>query len=48
MALVAEGVETAEQRDVLKQYGCGLGQGYLFSKPVNAETAREMMARGVV
>ena len=30
---VAEGVETAAERDVLEQLGCGLLQGYLFGKP---------------
>lgn len=31
---VAEGVETKEQLDFLKQHGCNLIQGYYFSKPV--------------
>ena len=32
--LVAEGVETEEQRALLRSVGCDYGQGYLFSKPV--------------
>ncbi len=32
--LVAEGVETTEQRDWLQRLGCGYEQGYLFSRPV--------------
>lgn len=30
---LAEGVEVAEERDVLERIGCGLLQGYLFGKP---------------
>ncbi|TYT73898.1 two-component system response regulator [Desulfobotulus mexicanus] len=32
-SVVAEGIETQKQLDVLKGFGCPLGQGYLFSKP---------------
>jgi len=32
-AVVAEGVETNEQRDALKREGCNLFQGYLFGHP---------------
>jgi len=37
LMVVAEGVETEEQRDFLVDAGCRLGQGYLFSRPVEAE-----------
>lgn len=33
---VAEGIESAEQRDYLAKGGCNVGQGYLFSPPVPA------------
>ena len=33
MAVVAEGIETAHQRDYLIRLGCETGQGYLFSRP---------------
>ncbi|HEY9825614.1 MAG TPA: EAL domain-containing protein [Stenomitos sp.] len=39
MDVVAEGVETVEQCDLLHSLGCRLGQGYLFCQPVSAETA---------
>ncbi|WP_415902113.1 EAL domain-containing protein [Neptuniibacter sp. QD29_5] len=33
LAVVAEGIETREQLQLLEEMGCGLGQGYLYSKP---------------
>ncbi|AZT83893.1 EAL domain-containing protein [Marinobacter sp. NP-4(2019)] len=35
--VVAEGVETREQFDILKQYDCGVYQGYLFARPMDLE-----------
>ena len=32
--IVAEGIETINQRNILKKYGCDIGQGYLFSRPL--------------
>lgn len=32
--IVAEGVETTQQRDVLAAFGCAHAQGYLFGRPV--------------
>ncbi|HEC17377.1 MAG TPA: EAL domain-containing protein [Sedimenticola sp.] len=37
LEVLAEGVETREQCVFLKEHGCDLVQGYLFSKPVNAD-----------
>jgi diguanylate cyclase (GGDEF)-like protein len=34
LEVLAEGVETSAQRDFLQDHGCGLYQGYLFSRPV--------------
>ena len=37
LKVVAEGVETKEQLEVLRQQGCDIVQGFLFSKPIAAE-----------
>jgi len=37
LQVVAEGVETEQQRDLLRQMHCDYGQGYLFSKPLPRE-----------
>lgn len=38
MQVVAEGVETADQRDTLLAMGCALGQGYLLGRPAPASS----------
>ena len=39
MSVVAEGIETANQANILKELGCNFGQGYFFSPPVPLEKA---------
>ncbi len=46
MDVVAEGVETIDQRDHLQTLGCEYGQGYYFSKPVNAEAVEALLFNG--
>lgn len=43
MKVVAEGVETFEQAQFLRDEGCELLQGYLFSKPVPAFEANKLL-----
>lgn len=44
MAVVAEGVETPEQLQRLREMGCDQGQGFYFSKPVDPRTAEAIIA----
>ncbi|MGD0961014.1 MAG: EAL domain-containing protein [Methylomonas sp.] len=37
MKVIAEGIETLEQRELLIKAGCDFGQGYFYSKPLPAE-----------
>jgi diguanylate cyclase (GGDEF)-like protein len=43
MDVVAEGIETTAELEALKGLGCEFGQGYLFSPPVNSQTAGEWL-----
>ena len=39
--VVAEGVETVEQYQILKEYGCDIIQGFLFSRPIPADEIQD-------
>lgn len=43
--IVAEGIETEEHENFLKESGCDLGQGYLFSKPLEVDTLIEQYSK---
>ena len=43
-SVIAEGVERREHQKMLSDVGCQYGQGYLFSKPVDAETAAQLLS----
>ena len=43
MQVVAEGVESQQHADLLKQLGCDTAQGYLYSKPLPALDLTRMM-----
>lgn len=43
MDVVAEGIETREQYDLLRKLGCRFGQGFLFAPPLPAERMAELL-----
>jgi diguanylate cyclase (GGDEF)-like protein/PAS domain S-box-containing protein len=43
LAVVAEGIETESQLDLLKKMGCERGQGYLFGKPTDSHTTEHLL-----
>ncbi|MEZ7275840.1 EAL domain-containing protein [Pseudoalteromonas sp. 68 DY56-GL68] len=43
LQIVAEGIETLEQKDRLQELGCQIGQGYLLSKPLNIDKANKLI-----
>lgn len=43
MRVVAEGIETDRQAEILRRLGCEFGQGYFFSAPIRAARLRAML-----
>ena len=43
LKVIAEGIESAKQLERLHELGCELGQGYLFSPPVDVATATALL-----
>ncbi len=41
--VVAEGIETQEQIQILRELGCIWGQGYFFARPLNSQTATQLI-----
>jgi diguanylate cyclase (GGDEF)-like protein len=47
MKVIAEGIETEEQLQLLRSLGCRRGQGFLFSPPVEAPEAERLLLTGI-
>ena len=46
LTTIAEGIETAQQLDLLQKLGCQFGQGYLFAKPLSAQDVEVYLLQG--
>ncbi len=45
LEVVAEGIETAEQYELLQSVGCDTGQGYFFSRPLSGEALSALLSQ---
>lgn len=48
IAVIAEGVETQRQADILRDQGCDYLQGFLFTKPLDADRVESYLATSAV
>jgi diguanylate cyclase (GGDEF)-like protein/PAS domain S-box-containing protein len=46
MSVIAEGVETPAQFELLRGWGCSEAQGYLFDRPLNVQDATRRLNQG--
>jgi diguanylate cyclase (GGDEF)-like protein len=46
LEIVAEGIETTEQQEKLRDLGCEFGQGFYFSRPLTADRAEALLREG--
>ncbi|MBI1351725.1 MAG: EAL domain-containing protein [Actinomycetales bacterium] len=46
LAVIAEGIETAEQAELLRSMACDFGQGYLLDRPLTAEQLLQRLREG--
>jgi diguanylate cyclase (GGDEF)-like protein/PAS domain S-box-containing protein len=48
ISVIAEGVETAEQYELLQEWGCREAQGFYFARPLDAADVAPLLAAGVI
>jgi EAL domain-containing protein (putative c-di-GMP-specific phosphodiesterase class I) len=46
LEVIAEGIETGAQAQFLREQGCEMGQGYLFSAPLNKREMEKLLKSG--
>lgn len=44
MDVIAEGIETQSEREIIQGFGCEYGQGYFFAKPLSKSEATKLLA----
>ena len=48
LKVIAEGIETEEQRQLLVEAGCDFGQGFLYAEPLPAEQFETLLLSNYV
>ena len=46
ISVIAEGIETTMQRDMLRHFGTDIGQGFLFARPMPADQVESIYVDG--
>jgi len=47
LRVIAEGVENRQQLDMVQQFGCDMVQGFLFSRPIDADGVEHLLGRSL-
>ena len=47
LKVVAEGVESQDQVDYMREIGCEFAQGFFYSRAISADTILDYLARDV-
>ena len=47
MDVIAEGIETQSEREIMQNFNCEYGQGYFFAKPLSSKDATKLLADNI-
>ncbi|MHB1290857.1 MAG: EAL domain-containing protein, partial [Sulfuricella sp.] len=47
LTMEAEGIETSHQAELLQSFGCGIAQGYFFSRPLPAREFEDWLDKAI-